>query len=274
MTGLFSKILSFLVSITLAFSTASINHNGKNEDKNKDLNQQSNIVTEIIEDIPKPQYVAKSNKTNSPISTSGWWTYPNVIKLTSRNGNDLLVLVNKEFRLSENYTPNDLISAANSGIRRGSGHLIRNIIVNDLRELVNAAKNDGIDLSIRSGYRSYPQQATTYNYWLKVNGNNPDEADKVSARAGHSQHQLGTVVDFSSAEIQDGIGGQFANTKAARWLAENAWKYGFVISFPKGYESTTGYIYESWHYRYIGKSNAQEMINRGEVLEIYLRSKN
>lgn len=272
MSELISKILSFLISITLAFNTASINHNVDNVDEKKSINEYNNVVTQIIEESPKPQYISGSKKPIS--STTGWWTYPAVIKLASRHGDDLLVLVNKEFRLSENYAPTDLVSAANSGIRRGSSYLLRNVIINDLRELVNAAKNDGIDLSIRSGYRSYADQVTTYNYWLRVNGNNPDYADKVSARAGHSQHQLGTVVDFSSAEIQDGIGGQFANTKAAKWLADNAWKYGFVISFPKGYESTTGYIYESWHYRYIGRSNAQEMISRGDILEIYLRSKN
>ena len=215
-----------------------------------------------------------SSRKNTYIPNNGWWTYPNEIKLTKRNGNDLLVLVNKEYRLSESYAPNDLVLASNAGIRKGESHRVRNIIIDDLRELVNQAKSDGIDLSIRSGYRSYAEQLTTYNYWLRVNGNNSDDADKVSARAGHSQHQLGTVVDFSSSEIQDGIEGQFHTTKAAKWLEQNAYKYGFVISFPKGYESTTGYSYESWHYRYIGKSNAQEMKSRGEILEIYLRNKN
>lgn len=206
--------------------------------------------------------------------TAGWWSYPKDIKLTKRNGNDLLVLVNKEYRLIESYAPSDLVSASLSGIRRGGSYQLRRIIIDDLKSLVTQATNDGVDLSIRSGYRSYQEQLTTYNYWLRVNGNNPDDADKISARAGHSQHQLGTVVDFSTSEIKDGIGGQFAPTKAARWLEQNAYKYGFVMSFPKGYESTTGYSYESWHYRYIGKGNAQEMVNSGKILEMYLRDKN
>jgi D-alanyl-D-alanine carboxypeptidase len=96
----------------------------------------------------------------------------------------------------------------------------------------------------------------------------------ISARAGHSQHQLGTAIDFSSAEINDGLSGIFANTQASKWLNENAWKYGFVISYPEGGEYATGYSYESWHYRYIGRSNAQEMINSGMILEKYLQSKN
>ncbi|HRY22427.1 MAG TPA: D-alanyl-D-alanine carboxypeptidase family protein, partial [Candidatus Dojkabacteria bacterium] len=64
------------------------------------------------------------------------------------------------------------------------------------------------------------------------------------------------------------------STQASKWLANNAWKYGFVIGYPAGYESVTGYTYESWHYRYIGKANAQDMVNSGMILELYLRSKN
>jgi D-alanyl-D-alanine carboxypeptidase len=152
--------------------------------------------------------------------------------------------------------------------------LIRSILIPDLQEMVNAATADGIDLSIRSAYRSYATQQSTYNYWLSVNGGNVGATDQVSARPGHSQHQLGTAIDFSSKEINDGLSGTFASTQASKWLADNAWKYGFVIGYPAGYESITGYMYESWHYRYIGKTNAQDMINNGMILELYLRSIN
>lgn len=269
MPNIIKKIIFFFVG-------ASISLNIWNND---DLDNKKHIINKtpkgeeviVLEDIKIGRNrIIQPNYT----STTGWWTYPNEIKLTKRNGDDLLVLVNKEYRLSEKYAPNDLVPASNSGIRRGAGFKLRNIIIGDLKELVEQAKNDGIDLSIRSGYRSYQDQLTTYNHWVRVNKNSTDDADKISARAGHSQHQLGTVVDFSSAEIQDGIGGRFHTTKASAWLAENAWKYGFVISFPKGYESTTGYSYESWHYRYIGRANAQEMRSRGEILEVYLRGKN
>ena len=237
--------------------------------------EKEELILKISENI-ETESIAKEedSKPEQYVPLNGWWGYPKDIKVAKRSGDDLLVLVNKEYRLEESYAPKDLVPASNAGIRKGESHKLREIVINDLRELGEQAKNDGIDLSVRSAYRSYADQLYTYNYWVKVNGNNPNEGDKVSARAGHSQHQLGTVVDFSSAEIQDGIGGQFHTTKAAKWLAENAWKYGFVIAFPKGYESVTGYNYESWHYRYIGKENAQEMMNRGEILEIYLRNKN
>ena len=275
MEEIFTKIIAFLMSITLSATSFDFTkNNNENEDETKRTTQSITIEEKIQDEELKIKHTGIVQKENAVTSSTGWWSYPEEIKLTKRNGDDLLVLVNKEYRLSENYVPSDLVSASLSGIRKGGSYQLRNVVIDDLRELVNQATEDGVDLSIRSGYRSYQDQLSTYNYWLRYNGNNADYADRVSARAGHSQHQLGTAVDFSTSEIQDGIGGQFAPTKAAKWLEENAYKYGFVISFPRGYESVTGYNYESWHYRYIGKANAQEMINSGKILEIYLREKN
>ncbi|MGI6443477.1 MAG: M15 family metallopeptidase [Candidatus Dojkabacteria bacterium] len=241
--------------------------------ENKEVIEEPEVETVIEEkkEVSTPPKKASKQKVETQ---KNWWSYPTDIKPTKRHGDDLLVLVNKEYVLSADYVPADLVSAAKSGIRKGNQHMVRNIVIADLTELVKAANNDGIDLSIRSGYRSYSTQVSTYQYWLRYNNKVADNADKVSARAGHSQHQLGTAIDFSTSEIQDGIGGRFHTTKAAKWLEENAWCYGFVISFPQGYESVTGYNYESWHYRYIGKDNALEMINSGKILEVYLREKN
>jgi len=226
----------------------------------------------IIEQLKKEETVIKNN---TPVTTgSGWWAYPENIKETTRNGNDLLVLVNKEYKLPSTYAPTDLVKASNSGIRRGDSYYLRNILIPDLTAMITASKAQGIDLSIVSAYRSYATQQTTYNYWLTKNNGDVAYVDTFSARAGHSQHQLGTAMDFSTSEINDVLGDSFGNTKASKWLVENSYKYGFVLSFPFGYETTTGYKYESWHYRYIGKSNALEMKNSGNILELYLRSKN
>jgi D-alanyl-D-alanine carboxypeptidase len=267
------KILSTIFAFILSVNTSTVVYEQKGIDEEKE----SRVVldNEIQEDVVIDEIVAiKSPTISYSSSSSGWWTYPSDIKGTTRSGDDLLVLVNKEYQLPSTYAPSDLVSASLSGLRKGESYLLRNILINDLKELVSAATTDGIDLSIRSGYRSYSTQVSTYNYWLSFNGGNVASADKISARAGHSQHQLGTAVDFSSSEIQDGLGGVFSSTQASVWLANNAWKYGFVISYPSGYESVTGYSYESWHYRYIGKVNAQEMNSKGMILELYLRSKN
>ena len=226
------------------------------------------VVQEVVEYTLNPEI--KPTKVTS--GSTKWWGYPETILDATRSGNDLLVLVNKEYKLPQSYAPSDLVLASNAGLRRGGSYYLRSILIDDLRNMVNAATTDSIDLSIVSGYRSYSTQASTYNYWVSVNGQ--DGGDKISARPGHSQHQLGTAIDFSSSEVADGLGGSFKNTNAAAWLANNSWKYGFVISYPSGYEAVTGYSYESWHYRYIGIANAKEMHDSGMILELYLRSKN
>ena len=207
-------------------------------------------------------------------TTKNWWEYPDEIFTTKRNGDDLLVLVNKQYKLPSTYAPKDLVKASTSGIRRGENYYLRKILINDLKNMITDSKNAGIDLSIVSGYRSYQTQVDTYNYWLTKNNNDVAYVDTFSARPGHSQHQLGTVIDFSSNEIGDALGDSFANTKASKWLIENSYKYGFVISFPKGYETITGYKFESWHYRYIGIEYSTDMINKGKILELYLRACN
>jgi len=141
---------------------------------------------------------AQSNKP--PDGTANWWTYPSEILPATKSGDDLLVLVNKKYQLPSAYSPNGLVSAGNSGIRIVSSSLVRDIIITDLTELGNAATADGIDLAIISGYRSYQTQAATYQGWVNSYNGDVSAADKISARAGHSQHQLGTTIDFTTSE--------------------------------------------------------------------------
>jgi D-alanyl-D-alanine carboxypeptidase len=273
-----SKILNIAISFLL--STLSF-FNGIDlpQDEGGENNEQV-VVSEVmdlkesyIEDID-PQKIVTSSPSSTPSTTTNWWSYPSDIKQTTRDGNDLLVLVNKEYKLPSTYAPSDLVKVGEDVIRRGSNYYLRSILINDLRDMVDEANSQGIDLSVVSAYRSYSTQVNTYNYWVSYYGGCVDCADKISARAGHSQHQLGTTLDFSSSEVTDKLGSVFKDTKASAWLVNNAYRYGFVISYPLGYESTTGYSYESWHYRYIGKSNALEQHNSGMILEMYLRSKN
>ena len=231
----------------------------------------SSVIEKVQEEIIKKEEEKMGDDSNT---TKNWWEYPDEIFPVKRNGDDLLVLVNKTYKLPSTYAPKDLVKASTSGIRRGENYYLRNILINDLKRMVTDIKSAGIDLSIVSAYRSYQTQVTTYNYWLEKNDNNVAYVDTFSARPGHSQHQLGTAIDFSSSEIGDALGDSFANTKASKWLVNNAYKYGFVISFPKGYEPTTGYKFESWHYRYIGVEYAQEMVSKGKILEVFLQGYN
>ena len=266
------KVLILLIFLILILSipqkTAELTINWDTDYKDKEIYQWVENPQEIIDTSTIVQIQKKEENSIK------WWEYPSTIYPTKRNGDDLLVLVNKQYKLPSSYAPKDLVKASKSGIRRGENYYLRSIVIPDLTKMVNDAKSEGVDLSIVSGYRSYQTQIDTYNYWLKMNNGNTSLVDTFSARAGHSQHQLGTVIDFSTNEIRDKLGDEFSNTKASKWLSQNAYKYGFVISYPKGYENITGYKHESWHYRYIGVENAQNMINLGKILELYLRDYN
>ena len=266
------KVLILLIFLILILSipqkTAELTINWDTDYKDKEIYQWVENPQEIIDTSTIVQIQKKEENSIK------WWEYPSTIYPTKRNGDDLLVLVNKQYKLPSSYAPKDLVKASKSGIRRGENYYLRSIVIPDLTRMITDAKSEGVDLSIVSGYRSYQTQIDTYNYWLKMNNGNTNLVDTFSARAGHSQHQLGTVIDFSTNEIGDKLGDEFSNTKASKWLSQNAYKYGFVISYPKGYENITGYKHESWHYRYIGLENAQNMINSRKILELYLRDYN
>ena len=268
------KVLISLIFLILILSipqkTAELTINWNTDYKDKKNYQWVENPNSIIDTSMITSVKAQRQET----SADKWWEYPNVIYTTKRSGDDLLVLVNKQYKLPSSYAPRDLVKADKSGIRRGAGYYLRSIVIPDLTKMINDAQSEGVDLSIVSGYRSYQTQIDTYNYWLKMNNGDTALVDTFSARAGHSQHQLGTVIDFSTSEINDKLGDEFSNTKASMWLSKNAYKYGFVISYPKGYENITGYKHESWHYRYIGVDNAQNMVNSGKILELYLRRYN
>jgi len=158
---------------------------------------------------------------------------------------NLLVLVDKKHLLPDGYTPQNLVM-----LDTGRAYMINRKDLSltktaeqALQAMALAAKRDGVTLVVSSSYRSYTYQKNLFDRYVRESGEK--EAERFSARAGTSQHQLGTVVDFGS------ISDEFAQTRAGKWILQNASKYGWSLSFPKGYEAVTGYVWESWHYRYI-----------------------
>ena len=155
----------------------------------------------------------------------------------------------------------------NAGLN--SGHRVRAFVIADLKAMARAARAAGARLAVQSAFRSYSTQKSTFAYWSRVSGYSA--ALKSSARAGHSEHQLGTTIDFRS------YGGSapwyysdWGTTKAGAWLKKNAWKYGFVMAYPKGKTSVTCYSYEPWHYRYMGRAEAAKVRSSGLTLRQYL----
>jgi D-alanyl-D-alanine carboxypeptidase len=158
-------------------------------------------------------------------------------------------LVDKQHPLPDGYEPDDLVPLQ-AGLYRldQSGIRLRKTAADALQEMAAVAAKDGITFTIGSAYRSAAYQAQVYERAVKASGK--ETADRESAQSGKSQHQLGLTVDFSP------IDDAFAATAACKWLLENASRFGWSLSFPDGYEETTGYRWESWHYRYVGKDLA------------------
>ena len=134
--------------------------------------------------------------------------------------------------------------------------------LNAFYAMKSAAEGDGINLFIVSGFRSYNTQAALYSGYVASYGQS--SADTLSARPGHSEHQSGLAMDVNSADSS------FEGTKEALWLANNSYKFGFIIRYPKGKESITGYMYEPWHLRYLGVATAGAVYSSGLTLEEYL----
>lgn len=160
-------------------------------------------------------------------------------------------LVDKKNFLPENYVPKNMISLKKNDLYEITKNTLalRKEAYDALNRLAAAAKADGVTLTVGSTYRSYEYQKNLFDYWVRVDG--LEEAERESSRPGTSQHQLGLVLDF--APIED----EFAETKAGKWAEKNAAKYGWSLSFPKGYEDVTGYRWESWHFRYVGIPTVQ-----------------
>jgi len=130
-----------------------------------------------------------------------------------------------------------------------------------LNEMIAAAAKDNISLYQISAYRSFSYQTTLYQNY--VDKSSPDEADTYSARPGHSEHQTGYAFDLNSLSTD------WANTPEGKWLAEHCAEYGFIIRYPADKEAITGYIYEPWHIRWLGKALAAEVTASGLCLEEY-----
>ncbi|MBN2443912.1 MAG: M15 family metallopeptidase [Spirochaetales bacterium] len=200
------------------------------------------MLNEYIKEFPHPDITEKILANPKEFLES--------IKAVIALPPEFLFLVDKQHSLGEAYEPEDLENLQHYSIKTTKKSLtLRSVILDDLTTMIDAAKKENIDLVIASAYRSYTYQAQVYGYWVKQLGE--EQADRESAKPGHSQHQLGTTLDFYP------IDDSFAQTDESEWLLMHASDYGFSLSYPEGYEDVTGYKYEPWHYRYVGKETTQ-----------------
>lgn len=173
-----------------------------------------------------------------------------------------LILVNKYNKLSKSFVPNQLVEISNQYAY--DDNKTSKITYEAYRSMWNAAKKDGCTLIVTSSYRDYDAQEEVWNSIENTSGE--EAADSKAARAGHSEHQTGLALDIVT---YNSYNNEFENTKEFKWLQKNAHKYGFILRFPKGKEDITGYNYESWHYRYVGKEIAEKIRNLGITYDEY-----
>ena len=166
---------------------------------------------------------------------------------------DDVIIANKTYSLPSNFVPNNLVTI-NGYIR----------IVDYVKDAYNELKSDssvlGLNIYASSGYRSYSDQKYIYDNYVRMDG--MVKADTYSARAGYSEHQTGLAIDLNTVDMS------FDGTSESNWLKDNCWKYGFIIRYPKDKENITGYMYEPWHIRYVGKELARVLYNNGNWLSL------
>ena len=184
--------------------------------------------------------------------------YSDPVEIT--NTDDVNVLVNKYNKLPSNYEAKDLVELSKDYSSRG--HLLKKVAADAVMKMIDAAKADGLNLIVISGYRTESTQSGLYNNSVKKNGN--EHALIYSAKPGYSEHQLGLAVDLNDTEER------FDQTKEYKWLKANSYKYGFIERYPKGKEYITGYGYEPWHYRYLGVDLATKVFTENVTYEEYL----
>lgn len=268
------KIILILLIIFLIIVGITINQNNKTPNSEQKLTQEEKIL-QNLKKIPyykkenknrylKYQQEHKNKKTEEIITDVNigidkpYYTNTKPSKLLNSN----LILVNKYNYLTEDYIPENLeeisIEYARSGMQ----------LVSEAKEafetLSQEAKKDGMTIIAMSSYRSYDYQVNLYNNYVKSDGK--DAADTYSARPGFSEHQTGLAVDIYNKELPYT---SFEETKEFEWMQKNAYKYGFILRFPKDKVNITGYQYEAWHYRYVGKKAAKYIHDHNITLEEY-----
>ena len=187
-------------------------------------------------------------------------------KIKAINLDSEIALVNKYYYVDENYVPKNL-KTISKRYALGGMQMV-DYAADAFVEMARAAEDENLTITALSTYRSYDYQIDLYKRYERNDGR--EKADTYSGRAGHSEHQTGLAVDIYDSE-KDYT--NFERTNEYKWMLDNAHKYGFILRFPKDKEKETGYQFESWHYRYVGKKIAKYIKENNISFEEYIATK-
>lgn len=188
------------------------------------------------------------------------------------NPEAITVLVNKHYSLPEGYTPDDLVypDVRFTFQEKNEKRMMRKEAAEALEKLFAAADQEGLPLAGVSAYRSQQRQKQLFDAYVRKDG--LKKAQTYSAYPGTSEHQTGLAIDVAGADGSCAIMDCFGSKPEAKWLAGNAFKFGYIIRYPQGKEEITGYKYEPWHLRYVGKTIAEEIQEGNMTLEEYFNA--
>lgn len=213
--------------------------------------------------VARPAFEAAGARAMGPLPAC---RYDDVLTTPRAYADWSITLVDTILRVPKGYVPPDLVPVSQAGFSGKSE--IRAVVIEDLRAMREAAAADEAGIAIQSAYRSYAEQKTVFEGWVDALGY--ERALEVSARPGHSEHQLGLAFDFRSDPGGSPFGTSWGTTPAGKWMAAHAWEYGFLMSYPKGTMAVTCYDYEPWHFRYVGRELAALVHASGLTQREYL----
>ena len=234
------------------------NHNSS-ASENKSNNNTKKDDTSILDSKLSSKYpaiVKVSGKEITKGKTKNGFTITEIAGITYIDG---IMMVNKTYGLPSDYLPVDTVEDS-KGKTNTCNKCINKLAYSSFATMKADAAALGLNIYIASGYRPYVSQENIYNRYVKRDGKKA--ADTYSARPGYSEHQTSYTFDLNS------INDSFAKTNEGKWVNENAYLYGFIIRFPKGKDSYTGYKYESWHLRYVGYDLARKLYNNGNWISL------
>ncbi len=204
-------------------------------------------------------YFSNQNKPSSQVVSQSKLQGFDKSKYSVDEPGGLWWVVNKKRPLPDGYVPPNLV-APNMKLRWAAiaeSMQVSSKIAPSLEAMYKAMKTAGFDVMLISGYRSFETQTDLYNRYVSKSGQ--EEADRLSARPGTSEHQTGLVVDIGRSDKECELEQCFGTTPEGKWLAVHAHEYGFIVRYPEGKEAIVGYMYEPWHVRYVGTELATEL---------------
>lgn len=258
------KILIAILICTIFLSACSADKEVKEKSSKVESNKKRNVEKEkAVNKVDPNEILLPKEYFNVLATVSG--------KQTIQNPENDRLLVNRNYYLSSTFVPENLVvpninfSFSDTSVEKA--HL-RQSAATALEKMFAASKSAGLHLTAVSGYRSYQRQSGLFDAEIKSKGET--EAVKWVARPGTSEHQSGLAMDVSCVSYGNQLDQGFDQTKEFKWLSENAYKFGFILRYPKGKESITQYDYEPWHYRYVGIDIATKMFKSGICFEEFM----